>query len=138
MEIKGTPISSVMVKRLVTAKETDSIDYISNVFSESKVSHLPILDKENILKGLLSKQDYLSYLKFLSTESSGSTWAKKHTTSFTAKDLMSPSPMVLSPENTLQEAIEFFVKTKFHCIPIVEKKELVGILSQFDIIKHIA
>jgi CBS domain-containing protein len=50
--------------------------------------------------------------------------------------IMNKDVMVLNPDDTLKEAVEFFAKNKIGGAPVIDKeKKLLGILSEIDIIK---
>lgn len=49
--------------------------------------------------------------------------------------IMTPNVVTLSPNDTLGQAREVFMKKRIHHIPIVEGKKLVGLITSWDIFK---
>ncbi len=53
--------------------------------------------------------------------------------SLTVEDVMTPNPVTLGPGDTIAEADDIMDEHGFRQIPVVSKKELVGIISDRDI-----
>lgn len=51
---------------------------------------------------------------------------------------MSPSPVTVEPDDTLATVREIFEKLKFHHLPVVEHYELVGLVSDRDLLKALS
>lgn len=130
-------LSTIMVSNVIKVRDTDSIEHIDSIFTENFVNHLPVINKEEKLVGVISKKDYLSYLRFVSEETSGKTWTKLRAQSFKATEIMSHMPFCLLPDDTIEQAIEAFTDNNFHCIPIVDQMEIVGVVTPYDILKVI-
>ena len=52
----------------------------------------------------------------------------------TAADIMTPSPVTVSPQTTLREAAKLLLDGHFNGLPVVEDDRLVGMLTQSDLI----
>lgn len=52
----------------------------------------------------------------------------------TAADIMTPSPVTVSPQTTLREAARLLLDGHFNGLPVVEGDRLVGMLTQSDLI----
>lgn len=44
----------------------------------------------------------------------------------------------LEPQDRIELAIEVFLTNYFHCLPIVDGKELMGLLTPYDILRYVA
>ena len=53
----------------------------------------------------------------------------------TIKDIMTPNPISLGSNTTVEEVAGELARGKVHAIPIVEDKKVVGIVSTADVIK---
>ena len=59
----------------------------------------------------------------------------------TVRDAMTPAPVVIHPENSLEEALEIMVSRNFNHLPVVEIEspdKLIGFLTRTDILKMYA
>ena len=50
-------------------------------------------------------------------------------------DAMTPDPMTITPETTVEEVATIMVNKKYHTLPVVEDGVLVGIVGKDDILK---
>lgn len=137
METKELSIENLMTKAVVTINENEDINKIEVLFQHSGLSHLVVVNDEASLVGVLSKTDLLSYFKFLSNETSGKTWSKKQRGFYTAKHIMSTCLETLDVNEPVEKAYAIFVDIHCHCIPILDEKKLVGIMTPFDIVKFL-
>jgi CBS domain-containing protein len=64
-------------------------------------------------------------------ETTAAASAKKQT--FKVEDVMSPNPLTLEPTDTIGEAEEIMNEHGFRQIPVVSRKELVGIITDRDV-----
>ena len=50
-------------------------------------------------------------------------------------DIMTTKVVTLDPDDSIGLAADIFLANRFHALPIVEGKNLVGILTTYDLIK---
>ena len=50
-------------------------------------------------------------------------------------DAMTPNPLTVTPETTVEEVATIMVGRKFHTLPVVDEGRLVGIVGKDDILK---
>jgi CBS domain-containing protein len=48
---------------------------------------------------------------------------------------MTPSPVTVNPETSIEEIAALMVDRRFHTIPVVEKGKLVGIVGKEDVLR---
>jgi acetoin utilization protein AcuB len=51
---------------------------------------------------------------------------------------MSPSPVTVEPDDSLATVREIFERLKFHHLPVVEDRQLVGLVSDRDLLKALS
>ncbi len=51
---------------------------------------------------------------------------------------MSEPPITVVPTASIQEAASVMLESKIGCLPVVEGKKLVGIVSETDILREVA
>jgi CBS domain-containing protein len=56
-------------------------------------------------------------------------------TAMTVADAMTPDPVTVGPETSIEEAGTIMVDRNFHTLPVVDAGELVGIVGKEDILK---
>ena len=120
-------IATIMTRNVVTVfPETPALE-IRNLFWESNFHHVPVVDSEGMLKGIISSVDFIKMEKWKEEKK----WDVRE---LRAKDLMTKYPFSLAPEDSIARAVELFQANKFHALPIVEDGELMGILTTHDIL----
>jgi CBS domain-containing protein len=52
------------------------------------------------------------------------------------KEVMSEPAMTVSPEASAKEAVRLMLERKIGCLPVVEGRTLVGIVTETDILRY--
>jgi acetoin utilization protein AcuB len=93
--------------------------------------HLPVLDQEGNLVGILDRTDLEL---FLSTAGSPGVTRRQHR----VDQVMVREVVSVSPECPLEEAASLMVRHKIGSLPVVEAGKLVGIVTETDIFSWFA
>lgn len=136
-EKMNQPVSEIMTKKLITVLPTDSLQMVNDIFEQHNIHHIPVVRHLDLV-GIISKTDFYKAIHGakLESEESAETYNKTIFAKFQVQDLMTKHVVKISPEDKIGTASEIFLENYFHAIPIVNsEKELVGILSSYDIIK---
>ena len=138
-EMASTALSEVMLPNLVVLKPVDTLDKAAEAFMLYPFHHLPVVDEDMILVGMLSSTD-------LERESHGRSLFKHHMKnqhddalfrSLLVREVMVDAVFQLSPTHTIRDAYEAFKKGRFRAIPIVEDGILVGLITPLDVIRYL-
>ena len=132
------PVQEIMTSNLVTINRNDSVAEVANIFKANNFHHLPIVDDEGSLAGIISLTD-LERLKtgatlFRNPKKEEYTRALFETTR--ACEIMTKDIVLLHPTDTIKKAYEIFKKNQFRALPIVEKGLLIGIVTPLDILDY--
>ena len=130
-------LSEIMTTNLVTASPGDTIEVVEKVFKNNDFHHLPIIDSDRKLVGILSKSDYLMMCDSLTIFQNvkKETQNKRFFHSILIKDVMRKNIAKLKPDNTVMIAVGFFRENLFHAVPIVDdENRLLGIVTTFDLL----
>lgn len=120
-----------MTTDLITARVEDSVNRIRQIFEANNFHHLPVTDNGSSLVGIISREDINKVVQLLAFDAKNA----KHGP-MRAKDIMSSSPMLLDPEDTIGLAADIFMTNKFHALPIVEDNILIGIVTTHDLLSY--
>lgn len=124
---------------LIILRPSDTLKDAADAFRKNNIHHLPVVDEQGRLAGILSKSDFLRV---------GNHWAvfqrkkgmPEDFDSFNEKitigEVMTRILVKLAPDNTISDAFSIFRENIFHAIPIVEKDTLVGLVTTFDLLKY--
>ena len=130
------PIREIMSTDIVLVAPETSLQQVNRIFEKHPFHHIPVVGDAGVLMGIISKTDVLQFAFQLAQRSTGPTWFQKALNAATAKDIMTPSPMSLDPEDTIGLAADIFLANKFHALPIVENEVLTGIITTHDLLLY--
>ncbi len=133
MDIQA-PVSSIMSTDLKYVGPSDDLMTVKNIFDENDFHHIPVVEDGQII-GIISKSDYLFFLRGYTTSDIDRFIEAAKLRAFKVKEVMKEEVVMLSPEDSVKKALDLFEENRFHCIPIVEKGELKGIVTPLDVIK---
>lgn len=128
---RNSPIKEIMTTDLITARGEDSVNRIRQIFEANNFHHLPVIEDGNSLIGIISREDINRVVQLLAFDAKKA----KHGP-MRAKDIMSQSPMMLDPDDTIGLAADVFMTNKFHALPVIEDDSLIGIVTTHDLLSY--
>ena len=117
-------VADVMTREPVTAKPDESLFNCAKKMVRGKVSSLLLVDKKKLV-GFISQKDILWAL----IKKSGGDLSN-----IKAIDISPKKIAVIKPTATIKEAIEKMKKFKFERLPVVEKGQVMGMVTVKDIL----
>jgi CBS domain-containing membrane protein len=54
------------------------------------------------------------------------------------RSVMSPNVITVAPDATVHEAVGLMLTNRIGCLPVVERRKLVGLVSETDCLRHLA
>jgi CIC family chloride channel protein len=121
-----------------TEVQTVSSDAVVNdavvSLADSHVSALPVLDETGRMVGVISTTDIVA-----SEEEAGDRKAREALFERTpVRDLMTPSPLTISPAADVKEAAQQMLNADVHRLFVTEGERLIGVISTTDIMRAVA
>lgn len=114
-------VSECMETDFTTVHESDIIELVGELMSWKDINYTPVEDKNGNLIGLVTnKQIMKSLIK------------KKNSSSdedVTVRDIMITEPITVKESDDMMEAMRLIQKHKINCLPVVNGKELIGVVS---------
>ena len=127
-----------MTSELITIEPTDKLVVVKDIFDRHRIHHIPVVDEEERLVGLISKSDFRHFIRGMQRSEYDNLLEHSRLNNYTAADIMTRGLAKLEPDDRINVALEIFRENLFHAIPIVRQERLVGILTSFDIIDALA
>lgn len=131
-------ISKVMTKKVITIDKDADISQAREKMSKHFIRHLPVVDENNQLIGIVTDRDIRSALpsSHLTQENGLKEW--KRFSMCNIKDIMTKHPVTISPLDTIQDALILLFKKHFGALPVVnEQQKLIGIISVRDLLREL-
>lgn len=110
-------VRDVMVREVAYAEIPGNRDDVLKTLQDRKVSGLPVVKKGEVV-GIITRSDLL----------------RNREEDQTAL-LMTRDPVVISPDRSIVEASKLLIQHKIRRLPVVEGKELVGLITVADIVR---
>ena len=109
-----------------------------NLVHEKGVRHIPVVDKNNMLVGIVTDRDIReaapSDATLLSVQELNYLLGKLKVSSFmTPKEKL----LTITPDTLIEEAIQLMHDNKIGCLPVVEGGKLYGIFTETDALDHL-
>lgn len=125
-------VAKWMTQQPLRIKSDSSVTAALALLAMGDVRHLPVVDDEDHVIGMLSERDVIG---LLAPAVANLAEEFEKATKLQVADFMNAGAVVLEPEDDLQDAARLFLEHKFGAFPVVKDKKLVGILSYLDVLK---
>ena len=134
---KPLAVRDVMSSEVQTLGRNDQLSIADDVMRQTRIRHLPVLDEDGGLAGIVSQRDLFrgAVVKALGY---GSGQQTKMLEMLLVKEVMTNEVVTTTPDATLQEAASVMLQRKIGCLPVQEAGKLVGILTESDFVRLVA
>ena len=112
-------VAEVMVANVLVVHSGDSIDDAVRLIVDSHITGVPVVDEEHRILGIVAESDVLG---------------KRGQT---VDDVMTRDIITTTEAATLEAAAEMMLTRRIRRLPVVRDGRLVGILTRFDLLRHI-
>ena len=119
-------VGQFMSTDLFTVSPDDLIDLAASVMDWRHIRHVPVEDEEGRLVGLVTHRGLLRMMIKGTNSNSKLT---------TVREIMVTDPVTVSPTTSSLEAMEIMRGNRVGCLPVVERDQLVGIVTSFDFLE---
>lgn len=110
-----------MTTDIFSVNENDSIELVLNIMNWKNIHHMPVINNERELVGLLTWEDVETYLND----------AEKQCSS--VDSIMKREMYTISQYRSVEEAKRLMKKHKIKGLPVVEQNKLIGLITNKDI-----
>ena len=117
-------VKEIMSTKLETVHVGDELPDVIDRIVMTKIGGFPIVDVDDRLLGIITERDVLQVLTSFKSES-------------LVEDVMTPSPHVIAPDETIQGAGREMTRRKIRRLPVVSDDVLFGIVTAMDIMKYV-
>ena len=124
-----------MSKDLITVSSTERLVHARRQMIESHVGRLPVVDEEKLVGMITSKDLMRAFIDF--RKKVPEKYQKSQIKEVLIEDIMSTNPTFVSKDMSITEISEIIMETGFNGLPVVEDGEVIGIITQTDILRLI-
>lgn len=123
-------LDTIMSTDLVTLEPGDNLDTARKLMRENTIHHLPVVDDEGQLVGLITLTNVLAATDSFLRDSDSSI----HPRDILVRDVMVTDVATVDEHAGLRQAALFLEKHKIGCLPVVTGDNLRGIITDTDFV----
>ncbi len=129
-------VSRSMVSQVITIDKDASVFEAQEKMAANGIRHLPIVDGDNRLIGIVTDRDIRSVMPYRLIKEKGIAEEREKVAHLKVEDIMTRNPKTISPMYTIQDALLMIQKEKVGAFPVVDDEgKLQGILSVRDLLR---
>ncbi len=144
-------IKDIMTKNVITVTPEMGIHKLAELFVRKNISGAPVVDKNGKLLGIVKEEGVIFQDKrvhlptfinlsfgFLALGTERYNEEIKKITASKVADIMEKDIITISSETEIEEAATLMIEKEIYYFPVVDKDELVGVITKKDIVQAIA
>ena len=132
---KAIAVADWMTKSVLAVETFDSIAVARGLMAKHRVNQLPVLDNDNLV-GIVTDRDirdaYPTSLMIDRTEE-----IDKFAEKVTVETVMTHDVFIVQPDTPLMTAVGLLRRHRIGSLPVMEHKELVGIITRSDVLDFV-
>jgi acetoin utilization protein AcuB len=110
--------------------------FVSRSMTQNRIRHLPVVDADGRLIGIVTDRDIRSALPYSMIKDSVRTAETEKVKDLKVMDIMTTDPKTIGPHHTIQDALVLIQELRVGALPVVDKEgKIKGILSVRDLLR---
>ncbi len=130
-------INKSMTRKVITIGPDADIFEAQRMMSEHNIRHLPVVEGDNKLIGIVTDRDLRSAMPLEFFKHQGDCQeVRDKIQEMRIREIMTPDPTTITPHYTIQDALLLIQQLKVGALPVVDDKgRLTGIISVRDLLR---
>jgi CBS domain-containing protein len=128
-------VKEIMTKEVSTLGRNDTLDSADDIMALARIRHLVVLDEGRVV-GVVSQRDLFRSALAVAL-GYGEKAQKALLRTIRVKEVMSEPAITVSPEASTKEATRLMLEHRIGCLPVVEGRTLMGIVTETDILRYV-
>ena len=138
-------VQDVMTREVISIQKYENVMHVAGILAEKNISGLPVLDKKNVVIGIITQADILSMVgvrkehtfKDLLKHMFGEPLPERKAGDIVG-DIMTSPAICIKPDANIAEAAQMMDQKKIRRLIVVDDKNVLrGIISRADILKAV-
>jgi len=122
-------VETIMTPDPVKLSEADTLGTALTLMAERHIHHIPIVDGNDGLVGLISHRDILA-ASSSTLNNQPSDYSK-----ILLSEIMTSPVVSISPDTGTLKAAQYIHQSRHGCLPIVDDGSLIGIITEYDFVE---
>ncbi len=142
----------IMTKDVITVSPSTTIQELASILTDNKISGCPVVNERMEIVGIVTENDLINQQKrlhiptiirlfdaFIMLEGPGKIEKElKRMAATMVSEICTKDVITVSEETPIEEIATIMSEKKVHLIPVVEGRNIKGIIGKMDLIKGIA
>ena len=139
-------VEDSMTEQVICLEKEDNLGKAVEIIQKGKFRHVPIVDEQRRLVGIVSDRDILRHLPFAKRQLASQTEvfrgdlfgvsSKDPSLKLRITDVMTRNVVSVLPGCSFNNAVKTLHETKINCLPVVdEEKKILGIVTVSDVLR---
>jgi CBS-domain-containing membrane protein len=144
-----TTARDIMTREVITVTPDTDITQATRILLENRINGLPVVDEKHRLVGIVCQSDLIAQQKriplpslFTLLDGYITLTSAKHFEKEVQKiaatrveQAMTPEPVTVRSDTPIEDIASLMVEKKLHTLPVVDGKELVGVIGKEDMLR---
>ena len=144
-----TTARDIMTREVITVTPDTDITQATRILLENRINGLPVVDEKRRLVGIVCQSDLIAQQKriplpslFTLLDGYITLTSAKHFEKEVQKiaatrveQAMTPEPVTVRSDTSIEDIASLMVEKKLHTLPVVDGKELVGVIGKEDMLR---
>lgn len=131
-------VADIMTRAVAVLQEEDNLEHILEQMDRLKLKHVPVVDGARLV-GLVCHHDLLrltvdELLRDVPVLRPREQYLEQQEENTFVARVMTRDPVTVTPQTPIASAAELLVEAKVGCLPVVENGQLVGIVTETDLL----
>jgi CBS domain-containing protein len=125
-------VKDIMATEVATLKVDDELSLAEDIMHLGRIRHLPVTDGDRLV-GIISERD-LFKASLASVIDYDYQIKRDYMKTVVIKEIMRTDLITITPDASVREAAQLMLKHKIGCLPVVKGEEMVGLVTETDIL----
>ncbi len=130
-------VRDLMTRDVIAVSPGDSLARLRDLMYDRDVRHMPVIEADGDLVGLVSQRDLLRS-SLIEQADVPDFIEDALLRKLRVRELMTTGVLSVEPDVDIREAAQIMYENKYGCLPVVEGPRLVGILTESDFVRLMA
>jgi CBS domain-containing membrane protein len=127
-------VRDIMTDKLIALTDADNLFAAKQLMDMARIRHVPVMDAKGLFVGLVTHRDLLAATVSKLADIDEATQDDIYE-GIPIREVMRTDVRHTAPDAALRDAAQILLTHKYGCLPVLEGKKLVGILTESDFIR---
>jgi CBS domain-containing protein len=127
----------IMTPNVICVYKSDTLAKAMRLMDSEKTHHLPVIEADGSLAGIVSDRDCKDALA-VSSRFYDNNRKTTPATKILVKQIMTPAPVWITPHSSVHEAASLMLEKHINALPVIHDSTIIGIVTSTDLLRVLA